>query len=228
MEQLDQITSLIALTMGVAWASGINLYATVLMLGVLSNMGHLTLPPGLEIVSDPLVLMAAGFMYFVEFFADKVPGVDTGWDSLHTFIRIPAGAALAAGAVGDMSPVVELAAALVGGSMAAGSHALKAGTRVVINTSPEPLTNWTASFSEDLIVIGGLWTALNHPLWFLGALILFIGLLIWILPKLWRAVKKVFSTLANWLSGNPSPSDIPEEPLERTAAKASGRQLPPQ
>lgn len=228
MEQLDQITSLIALTMGVAWASGINLYATVLMLGVLSNMGHLTLPPGLEIVSDPLVLMAAGFMYFVEFFADKVPGVDTGWDSLHTFIRIPAGAALAAGAVGDMSPVVELAAALVGGSMAAGSHALKAGTRVVINTSPEPLTNWTASFSEDLIVIGGLWTALNHPLWFLGALILFIGLLIWILPKLWRAVKKVFSTLANWLSGNRSPSDIPEEPLERTAAKASGRQLPPQ
>lgn len=228
MEQLDQITSLIALTMGVAWASGINLYATVLMLGVLSNMGHLTLPPGLEIVSDPLVLMAAGFMYFVEFFADKVPGVDTGWDSLHTFIRIPAGAALAAGAVGDMSPVVELSAALVGGSMAAGSHALKAGTRVVINTSPEPLTNWTASFSEDLIVIGGLWTALNHPLWFLGALILFIGLLIWILPKLWRAVKKVFSTLANWLSGKRTPSDIPEEPLERTAAKASGRQLPPQ
>ncbi|WP_417534229.1 DUF4126 domain-containing protein [Marinobacterium stanieri] len=229
MEQLDQITSLIALTMGVAWASGINLYATVLMLGVLSNMGHLTLPPGLEIVSDPLVLMAAGFMYFVEFFADKVPGVDTGWDSLHTFIRIPAGAALAAGAVGDMSPVVELAAALVGGSMAAGSHALKAGTRVVINTSPEPLTNWTASFSEDLIVIGGLWTALNHPLWFLGALILFIGLLIWILPKLWRAVKKVFSTLANWLSGRRSPPDSQEnDPLARTAAKASGRQLPPQ
>lgn len=228
MEQLDQITSLIALTMGVAWASGINLYATVLMLGVLSNMGHLTLPPGLEIVSDPLVLMAAGFMYFVEFFADKVPGVDTGWDSLHTFIRIPAGAALAAGAVGDMSPVVELAAALVGGSMAAGSHALKAGTRVVINTSPEPLTNWTASFSEDLIVIGGLWTALNHPLWFLGALILFIGLLIWILPKLWRAVKKIFSVLAGWLSSRDKASGPPEDPLEQNASKAAGRQLPPQ
>ncbi len=214
--------------MGVAWASGINLYATVLMLGVLSNMGHLTLPPGLEIVSDPLVMMAAGFMYFVEFFADKIPGVDTGWDSLHTFIRIPAGAALAAGAVGDMSPVVELAAALVGGSMAAGSHALKAGTRVVINTSPEPLSNWTASFSEDLIVIGGLWTALNHPLWFLGALILFIGLLIWILPKLWRAVRKVFSVLAGWLSGGQKASGPPEDPLEQTASKAAGRQLPPQ
>lgn len=228
MEQLDQMTSLIALSMGVAWASGINLYATVLMLGILSNMGHLTLPPGLEIVSDPLVMMAAGFMYFVEFFADKIPGVDTGWDSLHTFIRIPAGAALAAGAVGDISPVVELAAALVGGSMAAGSHALKAGTRVVINTSPEPLTNWTASFSEDLIVIGGLWTALNHPLWFLGALILFVGLLIWILPKLWRAVKKVFSVLTGWLRGGGQASDSrPDDPLEQTASRASGRQLPP-
>eukprot|EP01155_Anaeramoeba_flamelloides_P049457 Anaeramoba_flamelloidesc41564_g1_i5.p1 GENE.c41564_g1_i5~~c41564_g1_i5.p1 ORF type:complete len:157 (-),score=26.26 c41564_g1_i5:31-501(-) len=154
MEQLDQITSMIALSMGVAWASGINLYATVLMLGVLSNMGHLTLPPGLEIVADPLVLIAAGFMYCVEFFADKTPGVDTAWDGLHTFIRIPAGAALAAAAVGEMSPAVELAAALTGASLAAGSHALKSGTRVLINTSPEPVTNWTASFSEDLLVLG--------------------------------------------------------------------------
>ena len=119
MDQLEQIVSLIALTMGVGWASGINLYATVLMLGVLSNMGHITLPDELMVVSDPLVLMAAGFMYCVEFFADKVPGVDTGWDGLHTFIRIPAGAALAAAAVGDISPAVEIAAALVGGGLAA-------------------------------------------------------------------------------------------------------------
>jgi hypothetical protein len=201
MEQLDQITSLIALSMGVAWASGINLYATVLMLGVLANMGHITLPPGLEIVSDPLVLMAAGLMYCVEFFADKVPGVDTGWDTLHTFVRIPAGAALAAGAVGDISPAVGLAAALVGGSLAAGSHGLKAGGRVMINTSPEPVTNWTASISEDLIVIGGLWTALNHPGWFLGALILFILLLIWLLPKIWRGIKRVFGFLARLFGG---------------------------
>lgn len=200
MEQLDQITAMIALSMGVAWASGINLYATLLMLGVLSNMGHLSLPPGLEIVSDPLVLMAAGFMYCVEFFADKVPGVDTGWDSLHTFIRIPAGAALAAGAVGDLSPVVGLAAAIVGGSMAAGSHALKAGTRVLINTSPEPVTNWTASFSEDLLVLGGLWAALNHPFWFLGGLVLFVVLLIWLLPRLWRAIRKVFAAIIRWFS----------------------------
>ncbi|EAR60537.1 DUF4126 domain-containing protein [Neptuniibacter caesariensis] len=196
MDQLEQIISLIALTMGVGWASGINLYATVLMLGVLNNMGHVTLPEELQVVGDPLVLMAAGFMYFVEFFADKVPGVDTGWDSLHTFIRIPAGAALAAGAVGDMAPAVEIAAALVGGSLAAGSHAAKAGSRVLINTSPEPVTNWTASISEDLMVLGGIWAALNHPVWFLAALVVFVILLIWLLPKIWRGVKKVFRFIA--------------------------------
>jgi hypothetical protein len=161
MDQLEQTISVIALTMGVGWASGINLYATIFMLGLLNNMGHIALPEELQVVGDPLVLMAAGFMYFVEFFADKIPGVDSGWDGLHTFIRIPAGAVLAAGAVGDMSIAVELAAALVGGSLAAGSHAAKAGSRVLINTSPEPVTNWTASISEDLLVIGGLWAALN-------------------------------------------------------------------
>lgn len=208
MDQLDQISSLIALSMGVAWASGINLYATLLMLGVLNNMGHIDLPPGLEVVGDPLVIMAAGLMYCVEFFADKVPGVDTGWDTLHTFIRIPAGAALAAGAVGDISPVVGLAAAIVGGSVAAGTHSLKAGTRVMINTSPEPVTNWTASFSEDLIVLGGLWTALNHPWWFLAAFILFILFLIWVLPKLWRGIKRVFGFLVRLFGGGK------EEPLQ--------------
>ncbi|MBA4501023.1 DUF4126 domain-containing protein [Marinobacterium marinum] len=225
MGQLDQISSMIALSMGVAWASGINLYATILMLGVLSNMGHLALPPGLEIVSDPLVLLVAGFMYCVEFFADKTPGVDTGWDGLHTFIRIPAGAALAAGAVGDLNPAVELAAALAGASMAAGSHALKSGTRVLINTSPEPLTNWTASFSEDLLVIGGLWAALNHPLWFLGCLIAFIVLLIWLLPRLWRAIRRVFTAVARFFRGRSGSRE--QDDLAKTAARASGRQLPP-
>ncbi|MGB0206141.1 MAG: DUF4126 domain-containing protein [Neptuniibacter sp.] len=196
MDQMEQIVSLVALSMGVGWASGINLYATVLMLGVLQNMGHITLPEELQIVGDPLILMAAGFMYFVEFFADKVPGVDTGWDGLHTFIRIPAGAALAASAVGDISPAVEVAAALVGGSLAAGSHAAKAGSRVLINTSPEPVTNWTASISEDLMVLAGIWAALNHPVWFLVALVVFIVLLIWLLPKIWRGVKKVFRFIA--------------------------------
>ncbi|MDI3322848.1 DUF4126 domain-containing protein [Pontibacterium granulatum] len=210
MDQLDQIVSLIALTMGVGWASGINLYATVLMLGVLSNMGHISLPAELMVVADPLVLMAAGFMYCVEFFADKVPGVDTGWDGLHTFIRIPAGAALASAAVGDISPAVEVAAALVGGSLAAASHATKAGSRVLINTSPEPVTNWTASFTEDVLVLAGLWTALNHPVSFLIALALFIVLIAWLLPKLWRGIKKVFSWLGGLFRGSESIPSAPQ------------------
>lgn len=196
MDQLEQITAIVALTMGVGWASGINLYATILMLGVMANMGNIDLPAELEIIADPMVLMAAGFMYCVEFFADKIPGVDTGWDALHTFIRIPAGAALAAGAVGDMNGAVVLAAALVGGSLSATSHALKAGGRVMINTSPEPVTNWTASLTEDLVVFSGLWAALNYPIAFLIGLVLFVALVAWLLPKIWSGVKKVFAFLA--------------------------------
>ncbi len=192
MEQLDQVITLIALSMGVGWASGINLYAAILMLGLMSNMGHLALPPGLELVGDPMVLIAAGFMYCVEFFADKVPGVDTGWDTLHTFIRIPAGAVLAAGAMGDVNGAAMLAAGLVGGTMAATSHTLKAGSRVLINTSPEPLSNWLASFSEDILVIAGLWTALTQPVFFLVALLVFILFAVWLLPKIWTGIKKVF------------------------------------
>lgn len=199
MEQLDAVIATIALTMGVGWASGINLYATLLMLGVMANTGNLDLPPDLQVLANPMVIGAAGFMYAVEFFADKTPGVDTGWDAMHTFIRIPAGAALAAGAVGDLNVGVEVAAAIVGGGMAATTHAAKAGTRVLINTSPEPFTNWTASFTEDIAVLAGIWTALNHPYVFLGLLLLFIILMIWLLPKLWRGVKKLFSVLANWL-----------------------------
>ena len=201
MEQLAEISSLLALSMGVAWASGINLYAAVFMLGWMQNTGNLTLPPDLQILADPMVMIAAGFMYCVEFFADKIPGVDTGWDGLHAFIRIPAGAILAAGAVGEIGAGAELAAALVGGSIAAGSHAFKSGSRVLINTSPEPVTNWTASVAEDLAVIGGLWAALNHPLWFLLGLVLFLLLLVWLLPKLWRGIKRVFGAIRRFFGG---------------------------
>ncbi|MDX1574533.1 MAG: DUF4126 domain-containing protein, partial [Methylophaga sp.] len=193
------VVSLIALSMGVAWASGINLYAAVFMLGYLANTGNLVLPADMLVLSDPLVMMAAAVMYCVEFFADKVPGVDTGWDTLHTFIRIPAGAVLAASAVGELSPAAALAAGLIGGSLAAGSHATKAGSRLLINTSPEPLSNWGASIAEDLIVIGGLWLALNHPIGFLVLLILFIALMIWLLPRLWRLIKRVLRQIGSWL-----------------------------
>ncbi len=141
MEEYSTLIQTIALTMGVAWASGINLYGTLLALGIMSNTGYVDLPVDLQIVGDPLVIAAAALMYGVEFFADKVPGVDTGWDTLHTFVRIPAGALLAAGAIGDVTPAAEMAAAIVGGSLAAGTHFTKAGSRVLINTSPEPVSN---------------------------------------------------------------------------------------
>lgn len=195
------VVETIALTMGVGWASGINLYATVFMLGLLQNTGHISLPPEMAIVADPLVVGAAGLMYCVEFFADKVPGVDTGWDAVHTFIRIPAGAVLAAQAVGDVSPAVHLAAALLGGTLAAGSHATKAGTRATLNLSPEPVTNWTASVTEDVVVIGGLWAALSYPWLFLGLLVIFTALTIWLLPKIWRGLRRVLARVRRGLGG---------------------------
>ncbi|MFW8600642.1 DUF4126 domain-containing protein [Desulfobacterota bacterium M19] len=196
MNPLASITSTIALSMGLGWASGINLYAAIAMLGFMGYTGNMTLPPDLQILADPLVIMAAGGMYVVEFFTDKIPGVDTGWDTIHTFIRIPAGAMLAAAAVGNVSPAVSVAAGIIGGGLAAGSHATKAGSRVIINTSPEPFSNWAASISEDAMVFAGLWTSLHHPALFLALLVLFILFAIWLLPRIWRGIKKVFA----WLS----------------------------
>ena len=207
MDALDHITATLALTMGLAWASGINLYATLLTLGFLANSGNINLPPDLQIVANPLVMGAAGIMYFIEFFADKTPGVDTGWDAIHTFIRIPAGAMLAAGAVGDLNPAVEIAAALLGGSLAAGSHATKAGSRVLINTSPEPFSNWVASVSEDIAVVGGVWASINHPVIFLVGLVIFIILMIWVLPRIWVSVKKVFRFISAWFRKADNPPD---------------------
>ena len=190
----------ISLMLGAGWASGINLYAAVLVLGWLGSSGQVDLPAGLSVVSEPSVMLAAGFMYVVEFFTDKIPGLDSAWDLLHTFIRIPAGALLAAGAAQglDMGPAAEMVGLLTGGSLAAASHATKAGSRALINTSPEPVSNWTASVSEDVAVVGGLWTALNYPWLFIVLLILFLALAIWLLPKIWRALKAVFGRIRNW------------------------------
>ncbi|WP_330110783.1 DUF4126 domain-containing protein [Methylophaga thalassica] len=208
-----EAVNIIALSMGAAWASGINLYATIFMLGYMGMTGNIVLPDELQLLTDPMVMAAAGFMYCVEFFADKIPGVDSGWDTMHTFIRIPAGAMLAAGAVGDVSPAVELTAALLGGTLAAGSHATKAGSRLLINTSPEPVTNWAASISEDLLVIAGLWTALHHPVLFLIALVLFVVLMIWLLPRLWRLLKAIFQKVGAWLGLTKPTESNPVEPI---------------
>lgn len=218
MDQLQEVTRIIALTMGVAWASGINLYAAVLVLGVLGASGNMTLPPGLELLANPLVLTAAGLMYVIEFFADKIPGVDTGWDVLSTFVRIPAGALLAANAVGDVDPAVSLAAGLLGGLVSAGTHASKAGARVLINASPEPFSNTIASLTEDAAVFAGMWLAIRHPVLFLVLFIAFVILLAWALPRLWRGVKTVYAKVRTFfgyrapaaaLHAGPSEQDRP-------------------
>jgi hypothetical protein len=203
---MDPIT-VIALTLGVGWASGINLYAAILTLGVMHNMGGIALPQDLEILASPLVIFAAGFMYLVEFVTDKIPGIDSGWDALHTFIRIPAGAILAAQAVGDVSPALSLAAGLVGGSLAATSHFTKAGTRLMINASPEPFSNWTASLAEDVAVIAGLWVALQHPAVFLVLLVAFVALVIWLTPKIFRGLRAMVRRIAGWF-GRPATATI--------------------
>ncbi|MEP3857815.1 MAG: DUF4126 domain-containing protein [Porticoccus sp.] len=212
MDSYQELISVIALTAGVGWASGINLYALVLVLGIAGATGNIQLPAELAVVQSPLVIMAAGVMYVIEFIADKVPGVDTGWDTLHTFIRIPAGAMLAAGAVCDVTPALEIAAVLMEGTLAGASHLTKASTRALINTSPEPVSNWTASISEDLLVLGGLWTMFNHPILFLCLMVLFIALVIWLLPRLWRLIKKIFVKIGQWLGmvEKPVPQTVPD------------------
>lgn len=192
-KQMENIVSMISMTMGAAWASGINLYATILMLGIGGITGNIDLPAGLDVLENPMVLFVAGVMYIIEFFADKVPGVDSAWDTVHTFIRIPAGALLAYSAVGDVSPSMGIAAGIVCGGVTATTHTAKAGTRAVINTSPEPFTNIFASIGEDVLVVAGLWTALNHPWIFLLLLTLFMALMVWLLPRIWKSVKKIFS-----------------------------------
>lgn len=200
MESFDQIIKTISLSMGAAWACGINLYATVFVLGILGATGNLVLPQGLEILSDPVVLWGSGFMYCAEFFADKTPGVDTGWDAIHTFIRIPAGVMIAAGAVGDVNPALALAAGILGGGLATGSHLTKAGSRVLINASPEPFSNWTASVLEDVVVIGGILAALHNPILFLIFLMGFICLIVWLLPKIWRGIKTLFAKIKSFFN----------------------------
>lgn len=211
MDAYQQLITTLALTMGTAWAAGINLYATIAVLGALGITGNIVLPEQLMVLQDPLVIGAAALMYLVEFFADKTPGVDTGWDAVHSFIRIPAGVLLAAGAVGDVNPSMVIVAGILGGGIAATTHTIKAGSRVLINSSPEPVTNWTASVLEDITVIGGLWTMLHYPLAFLIFFVAFILAAIWILPKIWTGIKALFQTLAGLFSGKRPPAPPVEE-----------------
>lgn len=195
---MDPLSAL-ALSLGASWASGLNLYAAVLTLGVLQDLGVVALPPDLQVLGSPVVLLAAGALYALEFFADKIPGVSTGWDALHTFIRIPAGALLAAASVAPIGHDWALAAALLGGALAAGTHFAKAGSRASLALLPVPFAAWMASLGEDAAVVVLLWLAISHPIVFFGLLALFVAFLAWVLPKLFRALRGLLRTIGRWL-----------------------------
>ena len=169
LEGLD-LTHLVAIAAALGWASGLRLYAVVFLTGAAGWMGWVTLPPGLQVLQNPLLLGAAGLMCVMEFVADKIPGLDTLWDAVHTLIRIPAGAALAAGAFGGDSTTWSLVAALLGGTLAAGAHVAKATARAAANTSPEPFSNIGLSLAGDMLVPGMLWLSWTHPVAFFVAL----------------------------------------------------------
>ena len=210
---------LIALAGALGWASGVRLYLVVLLTGLAGYMGWFALPPGLHLLAHPVVLGASGFMVFVEFFADKIPGLDSLWDVVHSVIRIPAGAALAAGVFGADSGVMGLVAALLGGTLAATSFTAKATTRAAINTSPEPFSNVGASLLEDGLVPLGLWLALAHPFVFIAALALVLVLSVWLIRLCWRFLRQLFTRVARIFSGRPDPGLTPAFTLKSPFAK---------
>ena len=191
MEMIQQL----ALAGGLSWASGLRLYMTVFAVGLLSKFGYVHLPASLDILSNPIVLSVAGVLCVIEFLADKIPYVDSAWDGIQTFIRIPAGALLAMGAINSSDPMIVTITALLGGSLAGATHATKAGSRALINTSPEPISNIAASLSEESMLITGGWLVFAHPAVFIGLLCGFIVLLFWLLPKLWRGIKSVLGSI---------------------------------
>ncbi|MFT3779324.1 MAG: DUF4126 domain-containing protein [Ottowia sp.] len=187
--------SLLALAAALGWASGFRLYAVVFLTGAMGYAGWLPLPEGLKLLAHPAVLAASGFMLLVEFFADKIPWVDSLWDSVNGFIRVPAGALLAAGVFGADSAAMGLAAGLLGGSLAATAFATKATTRAAINTSPEPFSNWLASFFEDGLAVGVVWLATQHPLAFGIALAVMLVVSVLLLVVLYKFLKVVLGKL---------------------------------
>ena len=193
--------SLLALAAALGWASGFRLYAVVFLVGLAGAVGWIALPPGLVVLQHPALLLASGFMLFMEFFADKIPGIDSLWDMLNSVIRIPAGAALAAGALGADGATMALVGALLGGGLAATSQAAKSTTRAAINTSPEPFSNLGMSLLEDGLVVGALWLATQHPLVF-GVLLVIVVVLMWTVTwMLFKFLRAVIRRMSGFLSG---------------------------
>ncbi|MFN6963578.1 MAG: DUF4126 domain-containing protein [Pyrinomonadaceae bacterium] len=191
----------LSLALGSAWTSGINLYATVTVLGLLQKLAGVKLPGGLDILDNWWIIGVAAFLYTVEFFADKVPYVDSVWDVIHTFIRVPAGVVVAYAATNDLDASIYIPAALVGGGLAFSSHGTKAAARVAANVSPEPVSNWILSLVEDVIAIAGTVIAVVAPALIVVILLLFVIFFLWSFPKVYRAVRRLFRGAAALLRG---------------------------
>jgi uncharacterized membrane protein len=203
--QLLDTPQLLALAAALGWVSGIRLYAAIFAVGAVGYLGWVELPQGLQVLQHPGVLAASGFMCLVEFFADKVPLLDSIWDTAHTVIRIPAGAALAAAALGADSQAMAWIAALLGGTLAATSHATKMTTRAAVNTSPEPFSNVAVSLFEDGFTLFMLWLAAEHPVIFAIALVLSIAVAIVLLVLLVKFLRVVLRGLSDFFAGRRPP-----------------------
>jgi hypothetical protein len=201
----DWITTL-GTAAGSAWLSGINLYATVATLGLLQKFHLVKLPGSLDMLGEWWVILLAAALYVVEFVADKVPAVDTAWDAIHTFIRVPAGAILAASAFADFNPAVKMAAMILGGGIALSSHGTKAATRVAANTSPEPISNVALSLTEDVFTFGSTILMAFYPVVMLIIVVIFLIVTIWLTPKIIRALRRLIARLRGLFGSNPQAS----------------------
>jgi Domain of unknown function (DUF4126) len=185
----------LGLVLGAGFSSGLNLYATVATLGILERFGVIHLPTSLQILAHPAVLGIAVVLYLVEFFADKIPFVDTAWDAIHTFIRPPAAAFLAYSAAGAAPTDWRWAAALLAGGVALTSHGTKASARAAVNTTPEPLSNWALSFGEDVLAVWLTWMATAHPVATTVIVIALVALSAFLLFHLFRFARRALQRL---------------------------------
>ena len=201
-QRLD-MPALLALAAALGWASGFRLYAVVFLVGGMGALGWLALPAGLQVLQHPAVLLVSGLLLSVEFFADKVPFIDSAWDALNVFIRIPGGALLAAGVFGADNATMGVVAGLLGGSLAATSLATKMTARAALNTSPEPFSNGLASLFEDGLVLAVVWLATQHPLWFGAALVVMVVLSVLLLVVLFKFLRAVWRRVSSVFSGSP-------------------------
>jgi hypothetical protein len=188
------------MAMGSSWLSGINLYATVATLGLLGRFANAQLPGNLDALTSWWVIGIAGAMYVIEFVADKIPALDSAWDAIHTFIRVPAGAVLAAATFAQFDSSIQTVALLVGGGLALSSHSTKATTRAAINTSPEPFSNIVASSAEDVLAVGGISLAVFYPLVIIVIVAFGVVASLIVIPKLIAYLRKVLGFMGNWRS----------------------------